>query len=412
MSTVSWRSHGPSADSRMLVPSLSVVIPVFNEEDGIGLTLGRLEAVRDRLKEVGFQSVEVIVVDDGSQDTTSAIVKEYSSVRLIEHGRNKGYGAAIQAGFLSAQGDYLAFLDADGTYPPESLPALCEAALTRQFDIVVGSRRSGAATSMPLSRRLGNTMWSGLVSLSGRGRVEDPASGMRVLRRSALSRLYPLPPGLNFTPVMSTRALHEGMRVHEMAIPYDERLGDSKLSVVKDGTRFLTAILWTALQYNPGRMIAMAGSVLLSVAFLIGLGLLMLRVQGVSQLGPRGVFLVFSALAAGVTGASLLSLGVMFQYLVTLFHDREDREGSFDGGFGARICGHFVWIGPGGVVLGCLLAVVSLGSSLGGWPISRLWFWLFLSALILLVGVQLTIAWLVMGVVKALRDRDALRSGR
>ena len=390
------------------MPSLSIVIPVLNEENGIGPTLNRLEAVRESLNELGFQAVEVIVVDDGSQDATSAIVQGHSRVRLIQHGRNQGYGAAIQTGFLHARGDYLAFLDADGTYPPESLPALCEAAMTRDFDIVVGSRRSGAASRMPLSRRLGNTMWSRLVSLSGRGRVEDPASGMRVLRRSVLSRLHPLPPGLNFTPVMSTRALHEGLRVHEMAIPYDERVGNSKLSVVRDGTRFLTAILWTALQYNPGRMIATVGSGLLSVAFLIGVGLLMLRVQGVSQLGSWGVFSVFAALAAGVTGASLLSLGVMFQYLVTLFHDRKNRAGVPDGGFGARAWAHFVWIGPGSVVLGCLLAVASLGLSLQGWPMPRLWFWLFLSALILLVGVQLTIAWLVMGVLKVLQERNVL----
>ena len=79
-------------------------------------------------------------------------------------------------------------------------------------DLVIGSRMAGADTEMPAIRRLGNFLFANLLTLIGRTRVTDSASGMRVFRRETLDLLLPLPDGLNLTPVMSTRAVHEGIR--------------------------------------------------------------------------------------------------------------------------------------------------------------------------------------------------------
>jgi len=125
-------------------------------------------------------------------------------VRLVSHETNRGYGAALKTGFCHSTGDLLAFLDADGTYPPEHFPQLCCAALAGA-DLVIGSRMAGAKSQMPPVRRVGNLIFATLVSLVGNHRVSDSASGMRVFRREILERLYPLPDGLEFTPVMSTR---------------------------------------------------------------------------------------------------------------------------------------------------------------------------------------------------------------
>ena len=228
---------------------LSVVIPAYNEADGIAAIMERVLAVRPELAAVGVD-LELVVVDDGSADRTAEIVAACPGARLVRHPTNRGYGAALKTGFNAARGDLLGFLDADGTYPPESFPDLCREALAGA-DLVVGSRRSGAESEMPVVRRVGNLLWSNLVTLLGNHRVVDPASGMRVFRREALERLYPLPDGLNFTPVMSTRCIHEELKMVEVPIPYRERVGHSKLSVVGDGTRFLHSIVWTALSYNP-----------------------------------------------------------------------------------------------------------------------------------------------------------------
>src|SRR5262249_30581381 len=155
-----------------------------------------------------------------------------------------------KTGLAEAQGNLIAFLDADGTYPPEYFPQLCRQALAGA-DVVIGSRMAGAASEMPITRRVGNRVVAGLISPLRDQRPRDRARGNRVIRRERLPLLYPLPNGLNVTPIMSLRAIHEGLTLVEVPIPYRERVGRSKLSVVRDGLRYSYSIIWTALGYNP-----------------------------------------------------------------------------------------------------------------------------------------------------------------
>jgi hypothetical protein len=390
--------------------TLSVVIPALNEEDGIATIVERIEATRAELATVGVDGLEIIVVDDGSNDRTGEIAASYPSVRLIRHPHNRGYGAAIKTGFNNAKGELLAFTDADGTYPPERFPDLCQVALTQNADVVVGSRRSGERSEMPRVRRIGNFVWSNLVSVIGNHHVADPASGMRVLRASALRRLYPLPDGLNFTPVMSTRCVHEDLRVVEVPIAYTERLGRSKLSIIRDGTRFLKTILWTSLEYNPVRVLGLVGVAALGMSAAIALGIIALRLQGVTQLGQLGVFSVFAALILGVAGVSIFSLGATFNYLVSLFRGEPVRQGLFGRPLFKRpLDRHFGWLGLLAGAAGIALAIVSFTLSISGaWDAARLWLWLLGSAVLVLIGVQLIVSWTVMRVLEAL----SLRAGR
>jgi hypothetical protein len=257
-------------------------------------------------------------------------------------------------------------------------------------------------------RRIGNFVWSNLVSLIGNQRVVDPASGMRVVRREALARLYPLPDGLNFTPVMSTRAVHESLHVIEVPIEYRERVGRSKLSIVRDGTRFLTTILSTSLEYNPVRVLGVAGVAMLGMAFAIGLGVLALRIQGVTQLGPWGVLSVFSAMLLAVAGVSIFSLGATFNYLVALFHRHPVRQGLFGRPvFDPPLDHQFGWMGLVVALLGVAIAGGSLAFTIAGGEVTRLWFWLVGSALLVLVGLQLIVSWILMRVLERLSARDS-----
>ena len=116
---------------------LSVVIPALNEESGIADIVERVLAVRPALA-AQEMDLELIVVDDGSSDRTAQIVAGYSDVVLVQHSTNCGYGAALKTGFAQAQGEWLGFLDADGTYPPEHFPALLKAGRAQDAELVMG----------------------------------------------------------------------------------------------------------------------------------------------------------------------------------------------------------------------------------------------------------------------------------
>ena len=387
---------------------LSVVIPAYNEEDGICAILDRVHSVRPALGAIGVDGPEILVVDDGSRDRTAECVLSYPDVRLVRHKTNHGYGAALKTGFCEASGDLLSFLDADGTYPPESLPALCKEALSGA-EMVIGSRMSGADSHMPAVRRLGNTIFATLVTLVGNHHVSDSASGMRVFHRSVLERVYPLPDGLNFTPVMTTRAIHEGIKMVEVPIPYSERVGRSKLSVVRDGMRFLNSILWTAMCYNPVRILGAIGLAGVGVAVLVVAILALMRLAGVTHIGPWGVFAVYLALVLGVAGVSLFNLGAMFNYLLAIFHKRPIRQGMLGRPlFDPPLDRQFWWLGGLAILAGVVVGAVSLWLSFGGWDMSRLWLWLLGSAMLILIGVQLIISWIVMRVLEDVSRRDVL----
>lgn len=387
---------------------LSVVIPALNEQDGITTIVQRVLAVGPALAKIGVPGLELIVVDDGSKDRTPEIVRSIPGARLVQHPHNKGYGAALKTGFQAANGDLLAFLDADGTYPPEHFPALCEE-MIKGADVVVGSRRSGASSEMPVVRRFGNFIWSSLLSLIAGQRVADPASGMRVFHRQALECLYPLPDGLNFTPVMSTRSAHEGMKVVEIAIPYKERLGRSKLNVVRDGVRFLQTILWTALNYNPVRILGGIGVALVGLAAVIALVLVGMRLSGITELGPLGVASTFVAMVLGMTGINLFSLGITFNYLVSLFHKRPISQGLFKRQiFKTPLDRQFWWIGLLGMLLGTVVGLVSFFMGLNGWPIERLWLYFLVAAMLALQGLELFVFWIIVRVLEELSQREIM----
>ena len=190
--------------------TLSIVIPAYNEERGIEDIILRVLGVEKDLVKAGVNLAELLVVDDCSHDRTAQIAEkialDYPRLRVIRHKKNRGYGGALKTGFSQASGDLVGFLDADGTYPPEYFPQLCKKAM-EGADLVVGSRMAGAESQMPATRRVGNLFFANLLSILGRQHVTDSASGMRIFSRSILEQIYPLPDGLNLTPVMSTRGI-------------------------------------------------------------------------------------------------------------------------------------------------------------------------------------------------------------
>jgi glycosyltransferase involved in cell wall biosynthesis len=247
---------------------LLIAIPALNEEDSIESIIRYSLDARDYIiANSPVTSVEITVVSDGSTDRTIERASEFLwGINLIIFEKNRGYGAAIKEAWNQSDADLLAFIDADGTCDPKFFAKLCQALRDRGADVALGCRMHAEA-KMPLIRRVGNFIFASILAVVSSERVKDSASGMRVVRRECLSRLYPLPDGLHFTPAMSARCLlSDDIPICEVNMPYHEREGRSKLSVVKDGLRFLDVILTTASLYRAWRLLALLGGALFLTA--------------------------------------------------------------------------------------------------------------------------------------------------
>ena len=250
---------------------LLIAIPALDEEESIASIIERTLAARSRiLAETAVTDVEVTVVSDGSRDRTVERAQAYrNQIRLIVFEKNRGYGAAIKEAWRQSDAELLAFLDADGTCDPAFFADLCNLIERERADVVLGCRLT-RGSRMPFVRRVGNVLFALLLSFFSSKRVRDTASGMRVVRRSSLPRLYPLPDGMHFTPAMSARAiLSPDLRIREQEMPYEERAGESKLRVLRDGLRFLRVIVEAALLYRPSRPLGFLGGLLVVTAVLL-----------------------------------------------------------------------------------------------------------------------------------------------
>jgi len=224
---------------------LRIVLPAYNEEASIGEVISRVKKA--------CPEAEIIVVDDGSKDRTSAIARG-TGVKIISNPINLGKGGATKVGFVhdSHNGiNYLAFIDADGTYPPERIPELYDLCKQKGYDIAVGSRLLRKNNGMPRIRRLGNKIFAGLLTFYSGRRTTDTSTGLRVFNVRLLPVIETLPNGLDFDTSMTTRALFGGLAYVEVPIEYNRRAGNSKLSSFKDGYRFLKVIMNAARQHRP-----------------------------------------------------------------------------------------------------------------------------------------------------------------
>jgi len=301
---------------------LTVVIPALNEEAAIGSIIERtLAARRGIVDNSPVREVEIIVVSDGSTDRTAEIAAGYDDVRVIVFERNRGYGAAIKKGFEEGTGDIVGFLDADGTCDPRFFADLCNALIDEGADVAIGSRM-GAQSRMPRIRRLGNRVYALILSMLSNRVVTDTASGMRVIRRAALPQLYPLPDGLHFTPAMSARVLmDERLTIVERAMPYEERIGESKLHLVRDGMRFFHTIFEMSMMWRPAKLFAGGGVACLALMAALAFYPLESWVRA-GRLQEDSIYRLLFCSLLGTFGATLLSAGGLCAQLGRLWDDQ------------------------------------------------------------------------------------------
>ncbi len=371
---------------------LLIAIPALNEEDSIESIIQRSLAARDEIvRNSPVDEVEITVVSDGSTDRTVERASRYAGrIHLIVFPENRGYGAAIQEAWRHSDADLLGFLDADGTCDPLRFTDLCAALERERADVVLGCRLN-RDSRMPALRRAGNVIFAALLSLFSSARVRDTASGMRVVRRRSLPRLYPLPAGLHFTPAMSARAmLSDALKIIEVDMPYQERVGESKLRVGADGIRFLRVIVETAFLYRPSRPFGIAASLLFlaAAALMISPLAFYLRYRFVQE------WMIYRFLVSDLagTGSCLCACAALLTSriaAITLAGEADGHRGTWVHQF---FRSRWFWLVPGTLVLagsalvmGSLLDLLRTGATYEHWSRYIVMVFCFSTALMLSV---------------------------
>jgi glycosyltransferase involved in cell wall biosynthesis len=236
------------------LPPISVVIPAFNEEEGVGTAVA---AVRSVLTGSGIEH-EVLVVNDGSTDD-SAREAERAGATVVSLPEQRGYGAALKTGIAAARHDLIAILDADCSYPAEALPELL--AHSARYDMVVGAR-VGPQVQEPGLRRPAKWFLRTLASYLAGRRIPDLHSGMRVVRRDLVERFsHVLPSGFSFTTSITLAAHCSGAMVRYHPIAYRRRVGQSKIRAYH-AVQFLILVIRAIVYFNPLRVFLPLGAIL------------------------------------------------------------------------------------------------------------------------------------------------------
>ena len=205
-------------------PSLAVIAPCYNEEEGVRGVIGRMPRTVD----------EVVVVDNNCTDRTAEVARSLGARVVAE--RTPGYGAAYKAGLAAATGDVIVTLDGDGTYPPEEIPRLVDALEQRGWDFLSASRFPlSEPKAMNISNQIGNWVLTAAAALLFFKPIRDSQSGLWVFRRAALGRLRLTSDGMAFSEEIKLEAVARGCRFGEGHIPYGARIGEVKLQKWRDG---------------------------------------------------------------------------------------------------------------------------------------------------------------------------------
>lgn len=224
---------------------VSIVIPVYNEEQAIGDDLDLII----KTMEASDYDYEIIVVDDGSTDSSADIVRQRSQVKLIRHPYNRGTGAARTTGIKQAEGDVIAMTDGDGTYPNQDIPRLL--GYMDEYDMVVGARKRESGTLRWLRspvKHLIRLLASYLVGM----RIPDLNSGFRVFNKD-LARKYLniLPRTHSWVSTMTIAFLSDGHTVKHVPIDYYPRKGRSTFRPIADTYNYLSLVARAVMYFDP-----------------------------------------------------------------------------------------------------------------------------------------------------------------
>lgn len=278
--------------------SVSIIMPAKNEA-------GALVALLPLLKQQ-MPDAEIIVVDDGSTDTTVSLCQSHD-IQVVSQPYSMGNGAAVKAGARAASGDVFVFMDADGQHQPEDISGLLEK-LDQGYDMAVGARGKGSQASV--HRGLANRFYNRLATWMVGRKVEDLTSGFRAVNaRKFRQFIYLLPNGFSYPTTITMSFFRAGYPVAYVPIHAPKRVGTSHLRLFRDGLRFLLIIFKIGSLYSPLKLFAPVAL----VHGLLGIGYYAFTFITQHRLSSMSVFL----LSASVT---IFMIGLVSEQITALMY--------------------------------------------------------------------------------------------
>lgn len=304
-----------------MTTDISIVIPVFNEEDNLKELVSRCLDVCNKMD----KSFEIILVDDGSTDRSAEIIartarENSGKVIGIFFNRNYGQHAAVTAGFKESRGDTVITLDADLQNPPEEIPKLVEQ-IDTGYD-VVGSIRTPREDR--LFRRAASSLVNKIVQKSTGVMMKDYGCMLRAYRRQVVDAVLQCHERSSFIPVLANRFAR---KTTEIQVAHAKRAaGESKYSLWK--LINLQFDLLTSMTTFPLRLLSFLGMLISGTGFALGGYIIMMRLVHGSDWAVGGVFTLFAILFIFI-GALFVGMGLLGEYLGRVYDDVRARPRFF-----------------------------------------------------------------------------------
>lgn len=301
-------------DFKETIDFISVVIPVYNEEKVLDELLTRcLEACRKTGKRF-----EIILIDDGSADTSAGILRKYAEentdeVIAVILNRNYGQHSAIMAGFAQVRGDLVITLDADLQNPPEEIPELVTTA-EQGYDVVGTVRQKRQDT---LFRRTASKIVNKITQKATGVKMRDYGCMLRAYRRHIVDAMLECRENSTFIPVLGNSFARKTI---EIDVAHNERAaGESKYSLWKLVN--LQFNLLTCSTTEPLRIVSIVGTIASLIGILLSVYIFIRRISpGGDHWGQGGVFTLFAIMFI-FTGFQMVGLGLLGEYIGRIYHD-------------------------------------------------------------------------------------------
>ena len=280
---------------------ISVVIPAYNEENGIEDTIKEIKRV---LKENNlFKESEIIVVNDGSKDDTKNLAIKCGAT-VIDNPQNMGYGYSLKKGISQAKNETIVIIDADLTYPFTSVPEMLKEK-EKGFDLVVGAR-TGKNYRESFIKCILRKIMKLFVEFVSSKKIKDINSGLRIFDKSTVMKYFPrLCNTFSFTTSQTLAYMMNDLTVKYIDIPYNERRGKSKVKLLKDSLKSMRYIIEAGIYYNPLKIFTLLTAICI---FLSIIGFLFSHFAGINAgyiLGIGGLLVSIIVFSLGLLATLL-----------------------------------------------------------------------------------------------------------